>query len=87
MKYVMFGNQRHSAIYALRHGLNPRDIPVATQADVLRGVNEPVTAIRLPSHIWLPTTFPCENRVRETEAELKRIKQAGGTVIEEEMSL
>jgi hypothetical protein len=87
MKYVMFGNQRHSAIYALRHGLNPRDIPVATQADVLMGVNEPVTAIRLPKHIWVPTTFPCENRVRETEAALKGLKQTGVEIIEEEMTL
>jgi hypothetical protein len=83
----MFGNQRHASIYALRKNLNPKDILIATRADVLKGVNGPVTAIRLPEHIWKATTFSCENRVREAEAMLKVIKSNGNVIIEEEMSL
>lgn len=87
MIYVMFGNQRHAAIYAHRKNLNPRAIRIATRVDALRGVNGSVTAIRLPEEIWKATTFPCENRVREAEAELRRIKNGGGVIIEETMSL
>lgn len=87
MKYVMFGNQRHGAIYALRHNLNPKDVLIATSPDILKGVNEPVTAIRLPEHIWKPTTFSCENRVREVENEIKRLKQTNVSIINEEMAL
>lgn len=87
MIYVMFGNQRHASIYALRKKLNPKDIRIATRKDSLLGVSGGVTAIRLPKEVWKPTTFACEERVREAEAELKRIKQGRGIVIEEEMAL
>ncbi|QED11650.1 hypothetical protein PP914_gp162 [Arthrobacter phage Qui] len=87
MKYVMFGNQRHASIYALRNNLNPKDILIATRKDALTGVNGPVKAIRLPTDIWKPTTFSCENRVKEAEAILKLLKREGGIVMEEEMSL
>jgi hypothetical protein len=85
--YVMFGNQRHASIYALRKNLDPKQIRIATRVDALRGVNGSVTAIRLPQEVWKPTTFSCENRVKEAEQELKRIKQGRGIVIEEEMAL
>lgn len=87
MKYIMFGNQRHASIYALRNNLNPKDILIATRKDALTGVNGPVKAIRLPTDIWMPTSFSCENRVREAEAALKVLKQTGGVIIEEDMAL
>jgi hypothetical protein len=87
MQYLMFGNQRHASIYALRKNLNPKSIHIATTKDALVGVQGPVTAIRLPEHIWTATTFACEGRVRESEARLKTIKQSGGIVFEEEMVL
>lgn len=87
MIYIMFGNQRHAAIYALRKNLNPKDIRIATNKDALKGVNASVTTIRLPEHVWKPTTFPCENRVREAEQQLRIIANHGNTIIEEDMSL
>jgi hypothetical protein len=83
----MFGNQRHASIYGLRKRIDPKGILIATRADALRGVHGPVTVIRLPKYVWKPTTFSCENRVKEAEQELKRIKQGRGIVIEEEMAL
>ena len=87
MKYLMFGNQRHASIYALRKNLNLKDIHIATTKDALVGVQGPVTAIRLPEHIWTATTFACEGRVREAEARLKALKNSGGIIFEEEMTL
>jgi len=87
MIYLMFGNQRHASIYALRKNLDPKAIRIATRVDSLKGVSGAVTAIRLPEHVWKPTTFNCEKRVREAEDTLKKIKQGRGIVIEEEMAL
>lgn len=87
MIYLMFGNQRHASIYALRKNLDPKAIRIATRADAMKGVSGSVTTIRLPEEVWKPTTFSCENRVREAANELRRIANEGGTIIEEDMAL
>ena len=87
MIYLMFGNQRHASIYALRKNLDPKAIRIATRKDSMMGVSGPVTAIRLPEEIWKPTSFACENRVKEAEAMLKIVRGRGGVIVEEEMAL
>lgn len=80
---VVFGNQRHGAIYALRKGIDPSTIIIATKgAPAFHGVVGPITVVRVPEEVWKPTTFACENRVRETEAEIKRILHSGEEVTE-----
>lgn len=88
MIYVMFGNQRHSAIYGLRKGIDRKLIMEATDGDdKLQGFRGPLTVVRLPEHIWKPTTWPCEKKVKEVEDFIKRMKQMDYEVIEEEMAL
>lgn len=81
---VVFGSQRLAAIWALRHGMKPSDMILATQPERLRALKEKglVHVVRVPPGYWAPATFPCEVRVRETEAELKGYKSNGGEVKE-----
>jgi len=80
---VVFGTERIGAIYALRRGLNPRSIRLATggaeMARLLSGA-ESITVVRVDPEVWKPSTHPCELRTKETEQALKALEQAG-TVI------
>lgn len=79
---IVFGTQRIGAIYALRAGIDPNRIRLATHgADHLRGLSSgTITVVRVPKEYWTPSTFPCEKRVAETEQALKAFGQAGGTI-------
>jgi len=79
---IVFGSQRIGAIYALRNGLNPNRVKLATMGgDVLKGFKGvSVTVVRVPKDVWVPPTFPCERRVAETEQALKAFAEAGGSV-------
>ena len=84
---VIFGNQRHASIWALRNGkrdVNPHKIIIATRGEPgFRGVVGPLHVVRVTPEVWLPTTWPCEKRVKETEEVIKRFKDKGEVVTEE----
>lgn len=75
---VVFGTQRIGAIYALRAGINPKRIRLATEGmEAFRGVTGAITVVRVSDEVWQPPTNPCALRTRETEQALKEARQAG----------
>ena len=82
---VVFGTQRHAAIWGLRNNVNPDTIMLAANGgDRIRGINAgPITVVRVPSDVWEPYTHPCTLRVREMEEALKKAKDRGALIQEE----
>lgn len=76
---VVFGTQRIGAIYALRAGINPRRIILATQGmEALRRISTGgITVVRVSEEAWQPPTNPCASRTRETEQALKTLREDG----------
>lgn len=80
---VVFGTQRIGAIYALRRGLDPGSVRLATggaeMASLLSGA-ESITVVRVDPEVWKPSTDPCKRRAQETEQALKALEAAGTTI-------
>lgn len=79
---IVFGTQRIGAIYALRNGLNPKRIRLATHGEHhLQGFSGgTITVVRVSEEVWKPSTHPCELRTKETEQALKALEAAGTTI-------
>jgi hypothetical protein len=78
---VVFGSQRIGAIYALRTGIDPRRIRLATGGEAMAGLlSGPITVVRVSDEEWQPPTYPCARRTQETEQALKRLAQEGATI-------
>jgi hypothetical protein len=77
---VVFGSESIRAKWIRTNRADPEKVILATHPEKLEGHSGPVLTVRVPKEQWLPTTFPCEKRVRETEDILKRIKKQGGSV-------
>jgi hypothetical protein len=79
---VVFGSQRIAAQWALRNKVRGDAVLLATEPGRLvgRDVGGYVAVVRVPEEYWLPTTHPCEKRVRETEQWLKEFKRKGGKI-------
>jgi hypothetical protein len=80
----MFGTDRHAHIWGLRNGVQRKSIILATHPDVvefIRGEKE-LTVVRVPAVMWKPTTFPCEQRAKETERAIRGRKEQGVTITE-----
>lgn len=82
---IVFGSRLLADKWAQRNAVNPRTVFTATRgAEPLLGhVGWDVKVVRFDEDIWKPTTFPDERRVKEVEAELRRIESLyPGRVVE-----
>jgi hypothetical protein len=78
---VVFGTQRIGAIYALREGIDPGRIRLATGGDEMaRLLSGPVTVVRVSDEAWQPPTHACARRAQETEQALKALREDGITI-------
>lgn len=73
IKAVVFGSELLMSQWCRRNAVNPREVIMATQPDKLKGQTEPVRVVRFDENVWTTDTYPCEQRVRETEAIIKRV--------------
>jgi len=84
MRVVMFGTDRHAHIWGLRNGVARKNIKLATNPDVvefIRGEKE-LTIVRVPAVMWVPPSFPCEQRAKDSERAIRARKEQGVTITE-----
>jgi hypothetical protein len=68
---VVFGTERIASIWALRNDVPRENVVLATQPDKVKKLKGPVTVVRVKEEEWKPSTFPDENRVKDSEQHLK----------------
>jgi hypothetical protein len=86
--HVVFGSESHRGNYARNMAVNPRLVVMATQPAKLMPLMtdevKEIKIVRVPKEMWVAPTFPCEQRVKETEAMIKGYRRLGVTVTEVE---
>lgn len=68
---VVFGSDRIASIWGLRNDVPRENIVLATNPDEVEKLRGPVAVVRVSKEEWVPTTFPDENRVKQTEEIIK----------------
>lgn len=86
--HVVFGTESHRTNYARRMAVNPRLVIRATNPSKLQPLMtdevKEIKIVRVPAEMWVPSTFPCEKAVKETEGMIKGYRRLGVTVTEVE---
>jgi hypothetical protein len=82
---VVFGSDAIATKWAKKHGIDKKDVVLATHPDRVEAMEGAITVVRVTEEEWQPTTFPDEKRVAETEKILKKHKRKGEEVQEAEI--
>lgn len=82
---IVFGSERIATIWALRNDVPRENVVLATDPVAVEKLVGPVTVVRVSKDEWQPTTFPDENRVRQTEDLIKEHKKNKDEVVEDKL--
>jgi hypothetical protein len=72
---VVFGTDSIATAWAAENDVPRENVVLATHPDKVEDLEGPITVVRVPKERWKPSTFPDENRVKDTEAIIKEKKQ------------
>lgn len=84
IKAVVFGSERNAELFARSRGLNPAlEVCLSTQPESLYGfTGEHILVVRYGEKVWVPATFACERRTKQTSDILDELRSAGTDVEE-----
>lgn len=73
-KVIVFGSELLAKRWAVTNGVDPKEVYLATQPERIQGLLGPFQCVRYSKEVWVPPSYACEQRVKETEGWIKQEK-------------
>lgn len=73
---VVFGSDLIATNWGKENGIDRENIALATQPQLVENMQGPIIVVEVDESVWQPSTFPDENRVKDTK---QLIKEHGKT--------
>lgn len=81
--HIVFGSELLAKRYSQTMAVHPQKIMLATRPEQLTNLRiTKLYVVRYTKDAWEPPSHPCAERVRQTEAEIKKLMRLGAEVID-----